>query len=100
MFAEIKREIASARFVAIFLDGTTDTASKSQLSTMVRYVTNNGRVQERFLGFNAVREDRSSKALAEHDFIDEYGIGENKLVSKTYDGAAVIAGEMNGLQSV
>jgi hypothetical protein len=33
MFEEIKREIASAPFVAILLDETTDIASKSPLST-------------------------------------------------------------------
>jgi hypothetical protein len=66
MFEEIKREIASAPFVTILLDKTIDTASKSWLSTMVRYVTHNGTAEERFFGFNDVRGDQSAKALAEH----------------------------------
>jgi hypothetical protein len=45
------------------------------------------------LGFNNVSGDWSAKALAEHVFkcLDEYGIGENKLVSQTYKEAAVMA---------
>jgi hypothetical protein len=45
--------------------------------------------------------DRSATALAEHVFkrLDKYGIGENKLVSQTYDGVAVTVVEMNVLQS-
>jgi hypothetical protein len=52
MFEEIKHEIASAPFVAILLDETTDTASKSQLLKMVQYVMNNGTAEKLFLGFN------------------------------------------------
>jgi hypothetical protein len=66
MFKEIKREISSAQSVAILTYKTTDIASKSQLSTMIRYVTNNGAVKERFFGFNDVSGDRSTKALAIH----------------------------------
>lgn len=42
-----------------------DIMSKSQLSTILRYVTNEG-VEERFLGFVDVSHDRSVKCLAEH----------------------------------
>jgi G:T-mismatch repair DNA endonuclease (very short patch repair protein) len=86
---------------AILLDKTTDIASKSQLSKMVRYVTDNATAEEQFLGFNNVCGDRSAKALAEQVFkcLDEYGIGKKKLRSQTYKRAAVMAGELNGLQS-
>jgi hypothetical protein len=101
MFEDIKGEIASAPFIAILLDETTDMASRSRLSTMVRYVTKSGTDEEQFLGFNDMSGDWCAKALAEHVFkcLDEYGIGDNKLVSETYGGAAVMAGELNGLQS-
>jgi hypothetical protein len=53
------------------------------------------------LGFNDVSGDRSAKALGEHvsECLDEYGIGENKLVSQTYDRAAVIGRELYVLLS-
>jgi hypothetical protein len=65
---------------AILLDKTTDIARKSQLSTMVRYVTNNRTAEGQFLGFNNVCGDRSAKAIAEQVFkcLDEYGIGKKQ----------------------
>ncbi|KAE9522955.1 hypothetical protein AGLY_016586 [Aphis glycines] len=80
------------------MDETTDIMSKSQLSTILRYVTNEG-VEERFLGFVDVSHDRSAKCLAEHVFrlLNEYKCID-KLVAQTYDGAAVMSGQHNGLQ--
>jgi hypothetical protein len=46
MFEEIKHEIAIAPFVAVLQDKTTDISSKSQLLTVVRYMTNNGTAEE------------------------------------------------------
>jgi len=46
----IKNEIEHTNFIFIIIDETTDIMSKSQLSTILRYVTYEG-VEERFLGF-------------------------------------------------
>ena len=94
LFKKIKDEIRDTPFVAIIMDETTDVVSKSQLSTVLRYV-NDIEVFERFLGFT-VSEDRSAKALFEHafNFILNYECGE-KLMAQTYDGEAVMAGEHN-----
>lgn len=69
----IKKEIKHTHFVSIVVNKTTDIMSKSQLSTIVRYVTNEG-VKERFLEFVDVSHDRSSKCLAEYVFrlLNEY----------------------------
>ncbi|XP_025206903.1 zinc finger MYM-type protein 1-like [Melanaphis sacchari] len=82
------------------MDETTDIMSKSQLSTILRYVTNEG-VEERFLGFVDVSHNRSAKCLAEHVFrlLNEYKCVD-KLVAQTYDGAAVMSGQHNGLQTL
>ncbi|XP_076308512.1 zinc finger MYM-type protein 1-like [Tachypleus tridentatus] len=94
----IKKEIDSARFVAIILDETSDVISKSQLSTVLRFVCN-GKVFERFIGFSDVSVDRTADGLFSHvvDIAKEFEI-ENKLVGQTYDGASVMSGHMNGLQ--
>ncbi|KAL4132165.1 hypothetical protein QTP88_009372 [Uroleucon formosanum] len=96
----IKNEIEHTNFVSIIMDETTDIMSKSQLSTILRYVTNEG-VEERFLGFVDVSHDRSAKCLAEHVFclLNEYKCID-KLVAQTYDGAAVMSGQHNGLQTL
>lgn len=103
LLKQIENEIRDAPFVAIIMDETTDIVSKSQLSTVLRYVnTIDGyEVVERFLGFTDVSEDRSAKALSEHvfSFISKYAC-EEKLIAQTYDGAAVMSGQHNGLQSL
>ncbi|XP_076330811.1 zinc finger MYM-type protein 1-like [Tachypleus tridentatus] len=88
----IKKEIDSARFVAIILDETSDVMSKSQLSTVLRFVCN-GKVFERFIGFSDVSADRTADGLFSHvvDIAKEFEI-ENKLVGQMYDGASVMSG--------
>ncbi|KAL4083742.1 hypothetical protein QTP88_029058 [Uroleucon formosanum] len=91
----IKNEIEHTNFVSIIMDETTDIMSKSQLSTILRYVTNEG-VEEKFLGFVDVSHDRSAKCLAEHVFclLNEYKCID-KLVAQTYNGAAVMSEQHN-----
>ncbi|XP_077299579.1 zinc finger MYM-type protein 1-like [Arctopsyche grandis] len=97
---EIKREINDARYISIILDETSDIANSSRLSTMVRYVKD-GDVQERFLGFSDVSDDRSAKGLSEHVFktLEKFQC-RDKLVAQGYDGAATFSGHLNGLQSL
>jgi hypothetical protein len=53
-----------------------------------------------FLGFSDVSADGTASALAERviDCVVQYGFGSN-IVAQTYGGAAVISGELNGLQT-
>jgi hypothetical protein len=97
---EIKSEINGAKFVSIIVDETTDICDKSQLSTIFRYVTDTGNIEERFVGFADVSENRDATALFNHivRYLDEYNCRQ-KLIAQTYDGAAVMAGEHNGVQA-
>jgi hypothetical protein len=58
------------------------------------------RIVERFLGFYDVSQGRTAEEL--FNFLTEsfqkFDL-KNKLVAQTYDGAAVMAGQLNGLQS-
>lgn len=101
LIREIKNEIDNAEFVAIIMDETTDIAKKSQLTTVFRYVSSKG-VQERFIRFSNVSDDRSAKALAKHVFsiLPEFNCNEKMLIAQTYDGAAVMSGAHNGLQTL
>lgn len=96
----IKHEINNASFVSLIMDETVDVANKSQLSIVFRYIDKKGEVQERFLGFLNVSSDKTALNLFEivksvlHEF-SCYG----KLVAQSYDGAAVMAGHINGLQT-
>ena len=66
--------------------------NKSQLSTVRRYIDKNNGVQEIFLGFTDVSQDRSTLALFKHvnKILKEYKC-EKKLVTTTYGDAAVMA---------
>ena len=99
MLAEIKSQIKEATFVAILLDETSDVTNRSQLSTVFRYVYK-GQIFERFVGFSDVSADRSADSLAKLA-LQQFTLYEceEKVVAQTYDGAAVMAGHLNGVQA-
>ncbi|KAJ9601818.1 hypothetical protein L9F63_000046, partial [Diploptera punctata] len=96
----IKREINESNFISIVLDEATDVSNFSQLSPVFRYVTERGQVHERFLGLINVSNDRTAEALYKIvvQLIHNFGC-EKKLIAQSYDGAAVMVSQLNGLQS-
>ncbi|EFA12602.1 hypothetical protein TcasGA2_TC001842 [Tribolium castaneum] len=96
---KIKLEIKQARFVSIVLDETTDITNVSQLSAVLRYLTADG-IKERFLGFIEVTGARTADSLYKIvcEIIKHYECTD-KLVVQSYDGAAVMAGHLGGLQA-
>ncbi|KDR09874.1 hypothetical protein L798_15570 [Zootermopsis nevadensis] len=100
ILTEIKRELNSAPFVVLMVDETTDIRSQSQLTIVLRYATSGGEIQERFLGFSNMSADRTASAIAERviDCVFQYGFG-RKIVAQTYNGVAVMPGELNGPQA-
>ncbi|KAJ3581470.1 hypothetical protein NHX12_016607 [Muraenolepis orangiensis] len=95
----IKEEISKAPFVALMLDETSDVSNAAQLSFVLRFVTDSG-VKERFVKFEDVTgkkraEDVAALALG---FLEEHGCMD-KLVAQCYDGAAVMASGLNGVQA-
>ncbi|XP_076836806.1 zinc finger MYM-type protein 1 [Brachyhypopomus gauderio] len=95
----MKEEVRKAPFVAVMLDETTDISNVAQMSYVLRYVTENG-VKERFFKFEDVTEDRGAEAIATRllDFLQNYGCVD-KVVAQCYDGAAVMASGLNGVQA-
>ncbi|KAJ3584164.1 hypothetical protein NHX12_014660 [Muraenolepis orangiensis] len=95
----IKEEISKAPFVALMLDETSDVSNAAQLSFVLRFVTYSGE-KERFVKFEDVTgkkqaEDVAALALG---FLEEHGCMD-KLVAQCYDGAAVMALGLNGVQA-
>ena len=99
MGEEIQREINKAPFVAVMVDETTDVSVTAQLSLVLRYVTDAG-VKERFVSFTDVSGGKRADDIAaliirfleEHQCLD-------KVVAQCYDGAAVMASGINGVQA-
>nr|CAI5855198.1 unnamed protein product [Callosobruchus analis] len=82
---KIQEELRSTAFFSWQIDETTDIACKSQLSVIFRYVIG-GDIVERFVGFYDVSSGKNADL-------------KHKLIAQTYDGAAVMSGDFDDLQS-
>jgi hypothetical protein len=78
------------------VDETTDISCLSQLSVIFRYAID-GKVIERFMGFFNVSQGRKADDLFNllTTTFSRFNLPQ-KLVGQTYDGASVMAGELNG----
>lgn len=94
-----KNEIINSPFVAVMLDETSDISNIAQLSLVLRYVTDSG-IKERFIKFEDVTGNKRAEDLAGLliRFLEEYECME-KVVAQCYDGAAVMASGLNGMQA-
>jgi hypothetical protein len=99
LLADIRSDIDAAPFVAVEVDESTDVTNKAQISVVVRYVCE-GKVKEAFLGFDDVSNDRRAAAISQYVLgsLEKYNCCD-KLVAQTYDGASVMASELNGVQA-
>lgn len=95
----IEDELLDVPFFSWQVDETTDITCKSQLSIIFRFVKN-GQLVERFLGFYDVSSGRTAVNLFNF-FMETFQRFDfaNKLIAQTYDGASVMAGHLNGLQT-
>ena len=96
---KLAAEISKARFVAVQADETTDVACVSQCVIVLRYITEETTVVERFLCFSPL-VDRTAAGLEKllKEKLEPHKL-ENKLIAQTYDGAAVMSGASAGLQA-
>ncbi|XP_032882331.1 uncharacterized protein LOC116976613 [Amblyraja radiata] len=94
----IKEEIAKAPFIAIEVDESTVISNTAQCSTVLRYILDS-EIKEAFKGFDKPK-DRTATSVTECIFnnLDKYTCAE-KLVAQTYDGAMVMASNLNGIQA-
>ena len=100
VFDEIRSEVNNAPFMSVQADKTTDYATHVQLSIIIRYV-HEAKIYERFIGFYEVSDDKSLDKLTEviATALNGFDNATNKLVSQTYDGSTVTAGNLGGVQS-
>ncbi|KAJ4939297.1 hypothetical protein JOQ06_028747 [Pogonophryne albipinna] len=99
MTDSMKEELRKAPFVAVMLDETTDISNVAQMSYVLRYVTDDG-IKERFFKYEDVTEDKRAEAIATRllEFLRESGCIA-KVVAQCYDGAAIMASGLNGVQA-
>ncbi|XP_025412523.1 uncharacterized protein LOC112684990, partial [Sipha flava] len=97
----IKNEIKNADFFSVISDETTDVSAQFQMSIIFRYILSNGTPVERFWGFfNPSGHDAKSLSKCIKYNLKEVTENHDKLISQSYDGAAVMSGRLSGVQKL
>ena len=98
---EIDKEISDCQFISIQCDETLDISTKEQLCVIVR-LDKVCDIVKRFLKFRNVSTGRTAPAReVVKNVLSKYGDSlKFKLIMQTYDGAAVMSGHINGLQTL
>ncbi|CAH1971805.1 unnamed protein product [Acanthoscelides obtectus] len=97
---EIRQQINAAEFLAIQCDETTDISHHCQMVMIFRYL-HEGEIQERFWRFLSVT-DKTAEGLAkciEEELGPLLKDSPHKLIAQTYDGANVMSGSSDGVQT-
>ncbi|KAJ6887928.1 zinc finger MYM-type protein 1-like [Populus alba x Populus x berolinensis] len=86
---------------SILIDESRDISIKEQMVVVLRYVDNNGRIIEHFLGIQHVQDTTASslKAAIEALF-SKHRLSISRLRGQGYDGASNMQGEFNGLKTL
>lgn len=93
MTEAMKAEVRKTPFVSVMVDETTDVCNTAQMSYVLRHTTDGG-VKERFFQFGNVSGDKRAEAIAGQvlEFLEA-------VIAQCYDGAAVMASGLNGVQA-
>lgn len=99
MTEAMREEVIKTPFVSVMVDETTDVSNTAQMSYVLRYTTDGG-VKERFFQYGDVSGDKRADAIAGHvwQFLEDCACT-NKVIAQCYDGAAVMASGLNGVQA-
>ena len=95
----IVEEVVEAKMFSLLADETSDASHTEQLTVCVRYVSPQGKLFERFLGFleapDVTAEGLSTQLLK---YIRQIGLDPACMVGQGYDGAAAMSGHLSGVQ--
>jgi hypothetical protein len=97
---KIKAELNETKFVALMADETSNVSEHLQMAIVYRYEMD-GNEQERFGGFFNP-EGQSAAEMSDcisTELNSTFSGDSNKIVAQTFDGAAVMRGSVNGVQS-
>jgi hypothetical protein len=96
----IIEEIKEATYYWIIVDSTPDISHNDQRSLIIRYVSNNGSIYERFLGFLPIEHhDAEYLENAILKTLSMLSIDISKYRGQTCDNAANMAGQYSALQA-
>ncbi len=101
--SEIKNRVNASRFVSVMIDDTSDLSNTEQSAVSVRLI-HDGNLEEHLLGLTDASDDQSADGLTKimMKILGNYNVtpdtGKEKLIGQSYDGAATMSGELNGVQ--
>ncbi|XP_043923560.1 zinc finger MYM-type protein 1-like [Protopterus annectens] len=98
---EIKKEIRTAKFVAVIVDETTNDAGLFQIAIVFRYVVN-GQVLERFWGY-FIPPGQTAELIAgviREQLKEVVGDQHEKVIAQSYGGASVMSGIQHRVQAI
>ena len=96
----IFQEIEESEYISLMADETSDIADMFQLVIVLRYCNAEGNPVERFWGFfNPSGQNAESIAACIISELEKILTDKNKLIGQSFDGAAVMSGSMNGVQT-
>ena len=101
---EIQKRITNSSFISVMMDDTSDQSSIEQSAVSVRLV-HQGEIEEHLLALVDSSEDQSAGGLRTimletlQDFDVKQEFCSQKLIGQSYDGAAIMSGELNGVQT-
>lgn len=99
--------VKDAGAYGLMVDTTPDKSHEEQMSQILRYVTvdfetASFQVKESFIDFVPIKGERKTAEVIFHSIVDKLqsdGIDPRKCVAQSYDNAAVMAGELSGVQT-
>ncbi|XP_060182153.1 uncharacterized protein LOC132611798 [Lycium barbarum] len=88
-------------YFGILVHESKDTSHKEQMAIVLRYVSKEGEVVERFVGIIHV-SDTSARSLKEaiYSFLSDHSLSPSQIRGQGYDGASNMQGELNGLKTL
>uniref|UniRef100_A0A2S2R9U9 Zinc finger MYM-type protein 1 n=1 Tax=Sipha flava TaxID=143950 RepID=A0A2S2R9U9_9HEMI len=93
--SKILKSVKSAQVFSIMIDTTTDISNLEQFSLVLRFVNDQGMVEERLVALK-IATDSTGKGMFNLfcDICEKYGLDwKNQLCAQSYDGAAVMQGQ-------
>jgi hypothetical protein len=94
VFVRISEKVTSGGEFGLIVDEASDLAKREQVSISLRFVTEDGQIEERFFGFYKT-DVTTAKALTEIilTVLQENGFDVKNLVGMSFDGASNMSGE-------
>ncbi|CAN1823706.1 Zinc finger MYM-type protein 1 [Linum perenne] len=97
---KIREEVGDAYF-SILVDEARDESGREQMAIILRYVTSNGILTERFFAIKSVVNTYAATLKQViSDALSEYNLQVEKLRGQGYDGASNMSGQFNGLRAL